>query len=126
MVTHMILKSGETAVIGGLLEDREVCGSDKVPLFGDIPILGLMFQGKENTTVREHLLITITPRILRGSDSANCVISDELMGRREKVAAEYADVSGQAVTAHPSVASPACPAQPEVPPAAPLPVAPTR
>jgi type II secretory pathway component GspD/PulD (secretin) len=126
MVTHMILKSGETAVIGGLLEDREVCGSDKVPLFGDIPLLGLMFQGKENTTVREHLLITITPRILRGSDSANCVISDELMGRREKVAAEYADVSGQATSCHPSVAPPACPAQPVVPEAAPLPIAPTR
>ncbi len=128
LVTHMILKSRETAVIGGLLEEREQGGVDKVPLFGDIPILGLLFQGKECTKVREHLLITITPRILRGSDSANCLITDELMGRQEKVAAEYADLSGQAVTADPSVTGGACPParQPAVPEAAPLPVAPTR
>jgi general secretion pathway protein D len=128
LVTHMILKSRETAVIGGLLEEREQGGVDKVPLFGDIPIIGLMFQGKECTKVREHLLITITPRILRGSDSANCLITDELMGRQEKVAAEYADLSGQAVTADPNVTGGACPParQPAVPEAAPLPVAPTR
>ena len=128
LVTHMILKSRETAVIGGLLEEREQGGVDKIPLFGDIPILGLLFQGKESIKVREHLLITITPRILRGSDSANCLITDELMGRREKVAAEYVDLSGKAVTAHPRVTGGACPpaAQPAVPEVAPLPVAPTR
>jgi type II secretory pathway component GspD/PulD (secretin) len=131
LVTHMILQSGQTAVIGGLLEDRDVDGVDKVPFFGDLPILGLMFQGKECTKVREHLLITITPRILRSTDSANCVISDELLGRREKVATEYQDLTGQAVTADPLVTG-SCvsgdrPAQPPVPaPQRPLPVAPTR
>lgn len=135
LVTHMILRSGETAVIGGLLEDREVDGVDKVPLLGDLPLLGLIFQGKEKTTVREHLLITVTPRILRGTDAANCAITDELLGRRETVTAEYADVSGKAVQSHPLASgeaaaapapAPAAPsAQPE-PAAQPLPVAPGR
>lgn len=144
LVTHMILRSGETAVIGGLLEDREVQGVDKVPLFGDLPLIGLLFQGKESTCVKEHLLITITPRILKGSDSANCVISDELLGRREKVAAEYTDLSGRAAQCAPATTGswtpatsvqPAAPAAPgslpppsvqNVPPAGPMPVAPTR
>ncbi|MFM8979245.1 MAG: type II secretion system protein GspD, partial [Planctomycetia bacterium] len=132
LVTHMILRSGETAVIGGLLEDREVDGVDKVPLLGDLPLLGLIFQGKEKTTVREHLLITVTPKLLRGTDAANAAITDELLGRRETVSAEYADVSGKAVQAHPLVTGEApagaeapVPAQP-APAAEPLPVAPGR
>ena len=57
-----------------------------------IALAGLLFQGKETTRVKEHLLITITPRILKGTDAANCVISDELLGRAETVATEYNDL----------------------------------
>jgi type II secretory pathway component GspD/PulD (secretin) len=151
LVTHMILRSGETALIGGLLEDREVGGTAKVPFFGDLPVLGLMFQGKDSTKVREQLLIMITPRILRGSDAANCTISDELLGRREQVNAEFCDMSGRAAQAHPRavgrdpfppctpcpsaatpegvVAAPPPPPPPATSPpasAGPMPVAPTR
>lgn len=140
LVTHMILRSGQTAVIGGLLEDREQSSADKVPLFGDLPIIGLLFQGKENTKVKEHLLITITPQILKGSDSANCTISDELIGRREAVSAEYSDLSGRAASCDPNLTGASAPSaaparmapslpQPVVrpaPPSGPLPVAPTR
>jgi type II secretory pathway component GspD/PulD (secretin) len=119
MVTHMILRSGETAVIGGLLKDRDTQGVDKVPLLGDIPILGLIFQGKTSAKVKENLLITITPRILRGSDAANCVISDELM-RGERVSAEYTDLYGRAAQ------TPRPPAPPPPPPPGPMPMAPGR
>jgi type II secretory pathway component GspD/PulD (secretin) len=108
LVTHMILKSGETAVIGGLLEDREVDGTAKVPFFGDLPVLGLMFQGKESVKVKEQLLIVITPRILHGSDSANCTISKELLGRREEINSEFCDMTGQAASAHPSTTGSGC------------------
>lgn len=97
LLTHMILRSGETAVIGGLLEDRDVEAQDKIPFLGDLPLAGLLFQGKEHSKVKEHLLITITPRILSGSDAANPCISDCLLGRTSTVATEYRDQYGQAV-----------------------------
>lgn len=97
LVTHMILRDNQTAVIGGLLEDREVERVDKVPFLGDLPLAGLLFQGKGSTKVKEHLLITITPRILRGTDAVSCTISDELAGRSQRVAAEYEDLYGQSV-----------------------------
>lgn len=122
LVTHMILRSGETAVIGGLVEDREVDGVDKVPLLGDLPLLGLLFQGKEKTTVRENLLITVTPRILRGTDAANSTITDELLGRREQVGAQHAEQAAKA--SQPAVPAPAGPEAAGAAPA--LPVAPVR
>ena len=116
LVTHMILKSGETALIGGLLEDREIDGVAKVPLFGDLPVLGLFFQGKEAVKVKEQLLIMITPRILRGSDSANCTISHELLGRRDQVNAEFCDMSGRAALSHPRTTGSPCFPPPSPPP----------
>ena len=94
LVTHMILRDNQTAVIGGLLEDREVESVDKVPFLGDIPLAGLLFTGKKTTKVKDHLLITITPRILTGTDAVNCTISDELSGRDCEIATEYKDLYG--------------------------------
>jgi type II secretory pathway component GspD/PulD (secretin) len=119
LLTHMILRDRETAVIGGLLEDREVKAVDKVPFFGDLPLAGLLFQGKEESKVKEHLLITITPRILNGTDAANPCISDALLGRPSTVTSEWVDQFGQAaqspgqgesiMTAPPSVSVPSTP-----------------
>jgi hypothetical protein len=97
LVTHMILRDNQTAVIGGLLEDRDVERVDKVPFLGDLPFAGLLFQGRGTTTVKEHLLITITPRILTGTDAVNCTITDELSGRDQKVATEWSDLEGRHV-----------------------------
>lgn len=98
LVSHMILRDGQTAVIGGLMEDRMVERADKVPFFGDLPLMGSIFQGKEQTKVKEHLLITITPRILTGTDAASVTVSDELSFRSERVAAEYTDLYGRCAT----------------------------
>ena len=128
LVTHMILRDRQTAVIGGLLEDREVERVDKVPFLGDLPLAGLIFQGRGTETVKEHLLITITPRILTGSDSVNSTMSDELSGRDGKITAEYRDFTNCALPAAGSGGLVAAP-----PPPAPrgaatdgFPIAPTR
>ncbi len=134
LVTHMILRDNQTAVIGGLLEDRDVERVDKIPLLGDLPLAGLIFQGKSTTTVKDHLLITITPRILRGTDAANTTISDELSGRPQQMAAEYKDLYGQCTPwpgqgqAQGFSVNPPPPAPPAAVPAngEPVPVAPGR
>ena len=55
LVTHMILRDNQTAVIGGLLEDRDVERVDKVPFLGGLPFAGLLFQGRGTTTVKVRL-----------------------------------------------------------------------
>ena len=47
---------------------------------------------------RSHLLITITPHILTGTDAASVTVSDELSFRSEQVAAEYTDLYGRSCT----------------------------
>jgi type II secretory pathway component GspD/PulD (secretin) len=121
LVTHMMLRSGETAVIGGLLEDRELEGQDKIPVLGDLPVLGLLFRGVSTTKVKQNLIITITPRILRGSDAASAVVGDELRGRCEANAAEWARMSTAPCAPSPLAPLPVAPAPAPPPPPPPPP-----
>lgn len=62
--TTVMIRDGETIVIGGLITDRLEEGLFKVPLFGDIPLLGWLFKKKTSTRKRAELLIFVTPRIM--------------------------------------------------------------
>jgi general secretion pathway protein D len=63
--TSVAVDDGSTIVIGGLIRDDTTEVLHKVPLLGDIPILGLLFRRKEETSERRNLLIFITPYIIR-------------------------------------------------------------
>jgi len=62
--TLVRVKNGQTVVIGGLLSSRETDQTRKVPLLGDIPILGWLFTSKAKTKSTTDLVIFITPTIL--------------------------------------------------------------
>ncbi|MBI4656006.1 MAG: type IV pilus secretin PilQ [Elusimicrobia bacterium] len=62
--TTVIAKDGETIVIGGLINDTQIEGIYKIPLLGDIPLLGWLFKKKSSTRDRRELLIFVTPRII--------------------------------------------------------------
>lgn len=62
--TTVLVRDGETIVIGGLITDTLQDTISKVPLLGDIPILGWLFKKKTKTRVRAELLIFVTTRIL--------------------------------------------------------------
>ncbi|MCG2711540.1 MAG: type IV pilus secretin PilQ [Candidatus Omnitrophica bacterium] len=61
----VMIKDGETLVIGGLIKDKTIETKTKIPFLGDIPILGVLFQHKANEIVRNNLLIFITPHIVK-------------------------------------------------------------
>ncbi len=63
-LTTVLVRDGETIVIGGLISDSFRDSISKVPLLGDIPILGWLFKKKTKTRVRVELLIFVTTRIL--------------------------------------------------------------
>lgn len=62
--TRVMIKDGETLVIAGLLKDKVTDTKKKIPILGDIPILGLIFQKNEKVLEKTDLLIFITPHII--------------------------------------------------------------
>lgn len=62
--TNVIVKNGETIVIGGLITDTQSNTVFKVPLLGDIPLIGWLFRKKSVIRSRMELLIFVTPRIM--------------------------------------------------------------
>ncbi len=62
--TNVIVKNGETIVIGGLIHDSQSDYVYKVPLLGDIPLLGYLFRKKSVARTRMELLIFVTPKII--------------------------------------------------------------
>ncbi|RME15952.1 MAG: hypothetical protein D6797_05540, partial [Bdellovibrio sp.] len=79
--TEIVLKSGETAVIGGLMKDIESEEESKVPVLGDIPILGWLFKARSVEKRKSNLIIFITPTIVR-SDQDNRRILEEKIEER--------------------------------------------
>ncbi len=63
--TSASVRDGETFVIGGLTQENVLTTNSKIPLLGDIPILGRIFQNERSTTTKTELYIVITPRIVR-------------------------------------------------------------
>jgi general secretion pathway protein D len=61
--TTVTVKDGQTVVIGGLIQDRYERTEKKIPLLGDIPILGLLFRNKSEATSKTELLIVLTPHV---------------------------------------------------------------
>lgn len=62
--TQVLVSNGETAVLGGIYEQLERNSVDKVPFFGDLPIVGHAFKRREKQDDKSELLIFITPKIM--------------------------------------------------------------
>lgn len=65
--TNLTLKSGDTAVLGGLIQDSDSLTEKKIPLLGDIPILGWLFKSRKVDRIKNNLMIFLTPKIVRNS-----------------------------------------------------------
>lgn len=63
--TQVLVNNGETVVLGGVVEQNSTTGQDKVPLLGDIPLLGYLFQSNSKSATKRELLIFVTPQILK-------------------------------------------------------------
>jgi len=69
--TTVMVKDGTTVLIGGLIRDKEVTTIDKVPLLGDIPLIGdLIFKSKSKEIDKTELVIFLTPHIIPGDTTS--------------------------------------------------------
>ena len=65
IITQVLVNDGQTVVLGGILDTTKTKQANKVPFFGDIPILGYLFKSTTDINNKTELLIFITPKILR-------------------------------------------------------------
>ncbi|MCP3290632.1 GspD family T2SS secretin variant ExeD, partial [Aeromonas hydrophila] len=112
----VLVKSGETVVLGGLMDEKTQEKVSKVPLLGDIPVLGYLFRSTSNSTSKRNLMVFIRPTILRDADVYSGISSNKysqfrseqqeaaaqegyLTSPKRQVLSEY----GQGVTMSPEV-----------------------
>ncbi len=78
--SRVAIRDGETIVIGGLMQDQKRQTVTKVPILGDIPYLGLLFQRDEVTKTKTELLIFLTPHVAQAPDHLRAMSVDEMSG----------------------------------------------
>ncbi len=98
LATTVLLRSGQTAVLGGLKTKSESETVTKLPLLGDIPVLGWLFKGKTKQATTTTLLVFITPDVIRSSEdmeqSMQRVLEERVRDHRSNLAQERARIFG--------------------------------
>jgi type IV pilus assembly protein PilQ len=89
--SNVLIKSGDTLAIGGLLQDEVAKARTKVPLLGDVPILGYIFQSHDNERHKRNLLVFVTPTII--DQRYGTGLEDQVSGLHH-TGEEYADPNG--------------------------------
>ena len=103
VATNVIVRDGQTVIIGGMFRNVVTSTTSQVPIIGNIPILGDLFKGFDDTSQREEVIVLMNPHIIDDPDelSDNDRIADaalmEIGGRRRL---RWMSVSWQADTAY--------------------------
>ncbi len=77
VVSNVLVKDGNTIVIGGLFRDKTSVTRNQVPLLGDVPGLGVLFRGQSDTIEKEEVIFLITPHIIQ--EKSSYAMADKVM-----------------------------------------------
>ncbi|MBL9023787.1 MAG: type II secretion system secretin GspD [Myxococcales bacterium] len=81
--TTLIVRDQQTVVIGGLMRDQETTAETKVPILGDIPVLGFLFRQQVKTKAKSNLLLILTPYVVREQDDLRVIFERKMQERQE-------------------------------------------
>jgi type II secretory pathway component GspD/PulD (secretin) len=70
VVTNVMVRDGQTIVLGGLFKESTNLSHSQVPILGDIPVIGELFRGVSDSSSRVELIILITPHIIQRPEQA--------------------------------------------------------
>lgn len=79
--TTVSVADGDTVVLGGLTRDATNESVSKIPILGDVPVLGWLFRSKSSEAVKSNLLLFITPKIIRAPEEVRAVLDRKLKER---------------------------------------------
>ena len=71
IITNVLVRNGQTIVLGGLFQEETTSGVSQVPVIGDVPVLGELFKGETDTSTRTELIVLITPHIINTPEEAD-------------------------------------------------------
>jgi len=75
--TTVIIKDQQTVVIGGLIDDTTTESENKVPVLGDIPLLGWLFRKRGEESVKTNLYVFLTPRVIQNPSEASGIFQQK-------------------------------------------------
>lgn len=75
--TSVSVKDGETIILGGMIRSTVTATTNKIPLLGDIPILGNLFKSTSHQKAKTELLVFLTPHVVRSSEEAKKLREDQ-------------------------------------------------
>ena len=81
--TQLVVKDQQTVVIGGLMRNRIARTDTKIPLLGDIPVLGALFRSTSTSVQKSNLILVLTPYIIREQADLRTVFERKMQERQE-------------------------------------------
>lgn len=81
--TKLVVADQQTVVIGGLIRNVTSRAEEKIPVLGDIPVLGALFRKRTNTREKRNLVLILTPYIIRSQDDLRTVFERKMQERQE-------------------------------------------
>ena len=123
--SNVIVDDGAILVLGGLIEDRFEDNKSKIPLLGDIPVLGALFRSESRTKRRTNLMVFLRPVVMRTADDASKLSLDryDMIRAQQKDAQPPANILlpvGDSPVLPPQTAPRPVPVPAAAPPTAPL------
>lgn len=91
--TTVVARDQQTLVIGGLISTRQSDSESKIPLLGDLPLIGWLFKGRNADQDKTNLLVVLTPYVVRSSEDFRKIYERKMKERQEFVEAYYGDAS---------------------------------
>jgi len=128
--SNVLVEDGSIIVLGGLLEDSFSSGEDKVPVMGDIPVLGNLFRSEKRSRNKTNLMVFLRPIVVRDAAASDALMEDryDTLRALQQAAQPAAStllrtVSGAPVLPPLRNGAPAAPAPASVPTPVPAPAA---
>ncbi|MEY2935153.1 MAG: hypothetical protein RL033_5902 [Pseudomonadota bacterium] len=81
--TTVVVDDQQTVVIGGLMRDTKLVTHTKIPLLGDLPVLGFLFRNSDTTTAKTNLLLILTPYVIQSQEDLRKVFTRKMNERQE-------------------------------------------
>jgi type IV pilus assembly protein PilQ len=119
--TTIRVENGQKVFLAGLLSEENTSTIHKLPVLGDIPVLGLLFQNRRDETVKKNLIIEVIPRIIRDPREIAFILeggeggsSSSVSSSRSSNSVGTAAVRSQAAPPSPAAARPAASTAPNI------------
>lgn len=81
--TTVVVADQQTVVIGGLMRDEYVTAREKIPVLGDLPVLGALFRHSNTTKRKANLLLVLTPHVIRDQTDLRRIFERKMQERQE-------------------------------------------